>query len=223
MSQEHPGPDYPATPTPWDQAPPASPEGAPGVTPDEPTQPLPPSFEAPAAEERTAVMPPYDPAVPPTAAPAGPPFPQVGYDAAASPGYLPFDEQAAHPTVADPRMFPPIQAYQEQPGVGYAPVPAAYPVPMAYGYPVDPNAPYGYDPATGLPYSDKSKLVAGLLQILVGSLGIGRFYLGDVGMGIAQLLVTLFTLGFGAIWGFIDGIVLLAGNPRDRFGRPLRP
>jgi TM2 domain-containing membrane protein YozV len=83
-------------------------------------------------------------------------------------------------------------------------------------------APFGVDPISGLPYSDKSKLVAGLLQIFLGSFGIGRFYLGNVGMAIAQILVTWFTFGLGGLWPLIDGIVLLAGNPRDRAGRPLR-
>jgi hypothetical protein len=46
-----------------------------------------------------------------------------------------------------------------------------------------PNAPpyggarYQVD-ANGRPLSDKSKLVAGLLQIFLGGFGIGRFYLG---------------------------------------------
>jgi len=83
-------------------------------------------------------------------------------------------------------------------------------------------APFGVDPLTGLPYSDKSKLVAGLLQIFLGGLGIGRFYLGNVGMAIAQIVVVLITFGLGYLWPLIDGIVLLAGQPRDRAGRPLR-
>ncbi|WP_155756260.1 TM2 domain-containing protein, partial [Streptobacillus moniliformis] len=75
-------------------------------------------------------------------------------------------------------------------------------------------APFGIDPRTGLPYSDKSKLVAGLLQIFLGGLGIGRFYLGNAGMAIAQIIVVFVTFGFGGLWPLIDGIVLLAGQPR---------
>jgi len=77
-------------------------------------------------------------------------------------------------------------------------------------------------PVTGVPYSDKQKLVAGLLQILV-PLGIGRFYIGDTNKGVAQLLVTIFTCGIGALWPFIDGIIMLVGEPNDAAGRPLRP
>lgn len=86
----------------------------------------------------------------------------------------------------------------------------------------NPSAPYGYEPTTGLPYSDKSKVVAGVLQLLVGGLGVGRFYKGDVGIGIAQVVVTLVTFGIGALWPFIDGILMLTGRPLDRQGRPLR-
>ncbi|CAN5365465.1 hypothetical protein BH09ACT10_BH09ACT10_26970 [soil metagenome] len=82
-------------------------------------------------------------------------------------------------------------------------------------------AQWGIHPVTGESYSDKSKLIAGLLQIFI-PLGIGRFYIGNTGLGVAQLLVTIFTCGIGALWPFIDGIVILAGTPRDTHGRPLR-
>ncbi|MFH8616667.1 TM2 domain-containing protein [Streptomyces sp. NPDC017979] len=81
-----------------------------------------------------------------------------------------------------------------------------------------PDAPYGFDPQ-GRPYSDKSKIVAGVLQIFIGTLGIGRFYVGNVGMGVAQLL----TLGGCGIWSLIDGIMFLTSNDRtDKDGRVLR-
>jgi TM2 domain-containing membrane protein YozV len=86
---------------------------------------------------------------------------------------------------------------------------------------VPPNpaaAPYGYDPQ-GRQYSDKSKIVAGLLQIFLGTLGIGRFYVGSVGVGVAQLL-TCGGLGF---WALIDGVMFLVSNDRaDKQGRVLR-
>ncbi|RLV55310.1 TM2 domain-containing protein [Aeromicrobium phragmitis] len=84
-----------------------------------------------------------------------------------------------------------------------------------------PEAPYGRHPVTGVPYSDKSKIVAGLLQILI-PLGIGRMYAGHVGLGVGQLVVTIVTCGIGALWPFIDGIVMLVGDPTDANGRPLR-
>lgn len=68
----------------------------------------------------------------------------------------------------------------------------------------------------------KSRVAAGLLQIFFPGLGIGRFYLGYGGIGAAQLLVSLFTCGFGAIWGFVDGIIILCGGVQnDARGVPL--
>lgn len=83
------------------------------------------------------------------------------------------------------------------------------------------GAPYGIDPKTGIPFSDKSKIIAGLLQILI-PLGIGRFYVGDTKTGVWQLVVTILTCGVGALWPFIDGILMLVGDSRDAQGRPLR-
>ncbi|MFD8910213.1 TM2 domain-containing protein [Streptomyces sp. NPDC059575] len=81
-----------------------------------------------------------------------------------------------------------------------------------------PDAPYGFDPQ-GRPYSDKSKIVAGILQIFLGTLGIGRFYVGNTGVGIAQLL----TCGGLGLWALIDGIIFLVSNDRtDSKGRVLR-
>jgi len=69
----------------------------------------------------------------------------------------------------------------------------------------------------------KSKVAAGVLGILLGGFGVHRFYLGFVGIGIAQIAVTIVTFGIGAIWGFIEGILILTGGiDRDAQGRPLR-
>ncbi|WP_252435711.1 DUF1707 domain-containing protein [Pseudonocardia humida] len=94
---------------------------------------------------------------------------------------------------------------------------AAYPTPSARR---DPDAPYGREPVTGVPYSDRHKVVAGVLQLVL-PLGIGRFYTGHTGIAVAQLLLSF--IGIGLLWAFIDGIVILAGRPVDQYGRPLRP
>ncbi|WP_199434899.1 DUF1707 domain-containing protein [Qaidamihabitans albus] len=98
------------------------------------------------------------------------------------------------------------------------------PVPPA---PAQPAQPYPYapaaQPAPAYPavVSDRSKTIAGVLQIVV-PLGIGRFYTGHTGMAVAQLLCTLLTFGVGAVWPLIDGILLLINGGRDPQGRPLR-
>lgn len=104
-----------------------------------------------------------------------------------------------------------------QPGYGYQDpgYPGGYgaPLPAYGGY-----APYGIDPRSGRPYSSKSKLAAGLLQIFVGTFGVGRFYTGHIGIAIAQLL----TCGGFGIWSLIDGILMLTGSVDDADGLPLR-
>jgi TM2 domain-containing membrane protein YozV len=89
----------------------------------------------------------------------------------------------------------------------------------AYG--VSSQAPYGLHPVTGIPYSDKSKVVAGLLQIFL-PFGIGRFYIGDNRTGVLQLVVTVLTCGIGSLWSLIDGIIMLATDSKDAQGYMLR-
>ncbi|HZQ30949.1 MAG TPA: TM2 domain-containing protein [Mycobacterium sp.] len=102
------------------------------------------------------------------------------------------------------------------PGSPYPGQPAPYAQPPA-GYPGG----YGVD-QYGRPLSDKSKLVAGLLGIFLGSFGVGRFYLGYTTLGVLQLVVSLLTCGIGGLWGLIDGIIIIAGNVPDAEGRTLR-
>ena len=63
-------------------------------------------------------------------------------------------------------------------------------------------------------------LIAGILGIILGFLGIHKFILGYNVEGIIMLLVSLLTCGFGAtvmgIIGLIEGIIYLA-TPDDRF------
>lgn len=79
------------------------------------------------------------------------------------------------------------------------------------------------DPATGQPLSDKTKMVAGLLSIFLGSFGVGRFYTGHIGLAIGQIAVTVVTCGtLGWVWGLIDGIMILVNGGTDSDGRRLR-
>ena len=112
---------------------------------------------------------------------------------------------------------------KRRPSRSYPPPPyAQYPGPGAYP---DPAAPFGRHPVTGQPLSDKSKTVAGLLQLLglFGIAGIGRIYLGHTGLGVAQLLVGFVTCGLGAVvWGVVDALLILTDKVSDPLGRPLR-
>ena len=72
----------------------------------------------------------------------------------------------------------------------------------------------------------KSKITAGLLGIFLGCYGVHNFYLGYNGKAIAQLLITLLSLFLlswvSAIWGLIEGILILTGNiKKDASGNDL--
>ena len=131
--------------------------------------------------------------------------------------YPPSPQQPGYPP---PGQYPPPPGQYGQPPGQYMPPAGQYP--PAY---MDPAAPFGRHPLTGEPLSDKSKVVAGLLQLLglLGLVGIGRIYLGYTGLGIAQLVVGLITCGIGAVvWGIIDAVLILTDKVRDPEGRPLR-
>ena len=61
--------------------------------------------------------------------------------------------------------------------------------------------------------SGKSQLVALLLCLFVGIIGIHRFYLGYIWQGVVQIL----TLGGFGIWALIDLIRIITGDlqPKD--------
>ena len=87
---------------------------------------------------------------------------------------------------------------------------------------------------TGQPLSDKSKIAAGLLQIFLGTFGVGRFYTGHTNLAVIQLSLTLvgfitaflvvgvFVIIGVQVWVLIDGIMLLSGRETDARGLLLR-
>ena len=110
---------------------------------------------------------------------------------------------------------PPI--YQQP---GYQPPPVnPYQPYQPYGGPMPPQNPY-MPPMVPLGYSQKSKLAAGIMGILVGIFGVHNFYLGYTGKAVAQLLLTLLgsiiTCGLAAvavwIWSLVEGIMILTGG-----------
>ena len=64
----------------------------------------------------------------------------------------------------------------------------------------------------------KSRIVAGLLGIFLGGLGVHNFYLGNNKKAVIQLVLCLLgccsgvSAAISCIWGFIEGILILAGN-----------
>ena len=59
----------------------------------------------------------------------------------------------------------------------------------------------------------KSKVVAGVLGILIGGFGIHKFYLGKIGMGI--LFLCFCWTGIPAFVGFIEGIIYLCSSDEN--------
>lgn len=59
----------------------------------------------------------------------------------------------------------------------------------------------------------KSKVVAGVLAILLGALGVHKFYLGKIGQGIVYLLFCW--TGIPGIIGLIEGIIYLVKSDEE--------
>jgi TM2 domain-containing membrane protein YozV len=65
--------------------------------------------------------------------------------------------------------------------------------------------------------SMKSKTTTLIISLLLGELGIDRFYLGYTGLGILKLL----TVGGCGIWYIIDIILILTDKMKDKNGNAL--
>lgn len=96
------------------------------------------------------------------------------------------------------------------------------------GQPVNPNAAFCLSCGAALTASvqsgeQKSKLIAALLGIFLGGLGVHNFYLGNTKRAVLQLLLTVLSFGIASLWGFIEGILILTGNIKtDAKGVPLK-
>ncbi|MFH6934247.1 TM2 domain-containing protein [Flavobacterium sp. FlaQc-30] len=64
------------------------------------------------------------------------------------------------------------------------------------------------------PRQENKKVAAGILGILVGALGIHKFYLGYTKEGIIQILLNLLC-GLGSLIGLIEGIIYLTKSEED--------
>lgn len=178
----------------------------------------------------------FDPnAVPPEGygPPTVPPSPGQQYPSGAQP-QPPYQGQQ-YPYAGQPQPQPgysagPQQPYagqpqyqgQQYPYAGQPQYPGHAPQPQYQGQAPMPNPAYGYA-------QPKSKVVAGLLGIFLGGLGIHRFYLGFTKIAVIQLVLTLvlgvFTFGIVGLWGVVEGIMIIAGSAyfrTDSNGVPLR-
>jgi TM2 domain-containing membrane protein YozV len=70
-----------------------------------------------------------------------------------------------------------------------------------------------------IPNQSSKRVVAGILGILLGSLGIHKFILGYTTEGIVMLLITVITCGIGGwiigIIGLIEGIIYLTKSDEE--------
>jgi TM2 domain-containing membrane protein YozV len=85
-------------------------------------------------------------------------------------------------------------------------------------------SPSGYQPMQGVnpgamtdwkQMGADKKIVAGILGILVGSLGVHKFVLGYTTEGLIQIVITFITCGAGGIIGLIEGIIYLTKSDED--------
>ena len=136
-------------------------------------------------------------------------YPQDSYPGSSPSGVQPYDPVAQGGYQGGYQGGFQQQAYQD-PAVqgGYA----------QPGYHVGAYTAPGYPAGAGAYVADqKSKVAAGLLGIFLGCFGAHNFYLGYTGKAVAQLLITLLSLGFlaviPAIWALIEGILILSAQP----------
>ena len=67
--------------------------------------------------------------------------------------------------------------------------------------------------------TDSKRIIAGILGILLGALGVHKFVLGYTTQGIIMLVIAVFTFGFGAsltgLIGLIEGIIYLTKSDEE--------
>jgi TM2 domain-containing membrane protein YozV len=68
--------------------------------------------------------------------------------------------------------------------------------------------------SNGVKPGAEKKIPAGILAILLGGLGIHKFYLGYTKEGVIQLILG-FACGIGSVIGIIEGIIYLTKSDDD--------
>lgn len=96
------------------------------------------------------------------------------------------------------------------------------------GAPAEPDepelaVPEPLDPAPPAP-EPRSRLVAGVLGVVLGPLGAHSLYLGYRTKAKLQLAVSIVTCGIGGLWGITEGVLVLVHHEayrEDADGVPL--
>ena len=60
-----------------------------------------------------------------------------------------------------------------------------------------------------------SRVVVGVVAILIGSLGVHRFMLGDATGGVIRLVATIVTCGAAGFIGLVEGIIYLTKSDEE--------
>jgi len=132
--------------------------------------------------------------------------------------------EAEAPVVEPPAVPEVVVAEATAPPAPPAPMSAAPAEPVSPVAPPPPTASYAPPtPTTAAVASDKNKVVAGVLGILLGALGIHKFYLGYNKEGIIMLAVTvvggLITFGIASsamsIIGIVEGVLYLVKTDEE--------
>ncbi|WP_124978759.1 TM2 domain-containing protein [Nonlabens xiamenensis] len=65
------------------------------------------------------------------------------------------------------------------------------------------------------PHQENKKVLAGVLGIVAGALGVHKFVLGYTNEGLIQIAITIFTCGVGGLLGQIEGIIYLTKSDEE--------
>ena len=68
---------------------------------------------------------------------------------------------------------------------------------------------------TPVPNQESKRVLAGILAILIGSIGVHKFILGYTKEGIIQLILSIVTCGIAGIIPFIEGIIYLTKSDEE--------
>lgn len=62
---------------------------------------------------------------------------------------------------------------------------------------------------------ENKKVLAGVLAIVLGSLGVHKFVLGYTKEGVIQIIISMVTCGMGSVIGLIEGIIYLTKSDEE--------